>query len=132
MPSGARILVDSLKREGVKVIFGIPGLSNMQIYDAFVEDIQNGELRHVLMRHEQAAAHAADGYARASGVPGVCTATSGPGATNLVTGLITAYWDSSPVIAIPDKCLDPQLEKWHSKKLMQWVYLSTLQNTWWK
>jgi acetolactate synthase-1/2/3 large subunit len=100
MPSGARILVDSLKREGVKVIFGIPGLSNMQIYDAFVEDIQNGELRHVLMRHEQAAAHAADGYARASGVPGVCTATSGPGATNLVTGLITAYWDSSPVIAI--------------------------------
>ncbi|MDT7872058.1 MAG: acetolactate synthase large subunit [Sulfolobaceae archaeon] len=100
MPSGARILVDSLKREGVKVIFGIPGLSNMQIYDAFVEDIQNGELRHVLMRHEQAAAHAADGYARASGVPGICTATSGPGATNLVTGLITAYWDSSPVIAI--------------------------------
>jgi acetolactate synthase-1/2/3 large subunit len=100
MPSGARILVDSLKREGVKVIFGIPGLSNMQIYDAFVEDLQNGELRHVLMRHEQAAAHAADGYARASGVPGVCTATSGPGTTNLVTGLITAYWDSSPVIAI--------------------------------
>ena len=100
MPTGARILVDSLKREGVKVIFGIPGLSNMQIYDAFVEDLQNGELRHVLMRHEQAAAHAADGYARASGVPGVCTATSGPGATNLVTGLITAYWDSSPVVAI--------------------------------
>ncbi|WP_338600595.1 acetolactate synthase large subunit [Sulfolobus tengchongensis] len=100
MPTGARILVDSLKREGVKVIFGIPGLSNMQIYDAFVEDLQNGELRHVLMRHEQAAAHAADGYARASGVPGVCTATSGPGTTNLTTGLITAYWDSSPVIAI--------------------------------
>jgi len=72
----------------------------MQIYDAFVEDLANGELRHVLMRHEQAAAHAADGYARASGVPGVCTATSGPGTTNLTTGLITAYWDSSPVIAI--------------------------------
>jgi acetolactate synthase-1/2/3 large subunit len=100
MPTGARITIDALKREGVKVIFGIPGLSNMQLYDAFIEDLKNGELRHVLMRHEQAAAHAADGYARASGVPGVCTATSGPGATNLVTGLITAYWDSSPVIAI--------------------------------
>ncbi len=100
MPTGARLTIDSLKREGVKTIFGIPGLSNMQLYDAFVEDLMNGELRHVLMRHEQAAAHAADGYARASGIPGVCTATSGPGATNLVTGLITAYWDSSPVVAI--------------------------------
>ncbi|MUN28125.1 acetolactate synthase large subunit [Sulfuracidifex metallicus] len=100
MPTGARLTIDALKREGVKVIFGIPGLSNMQLYDAFVEDLMNGELRHVLMRHEQAAAHAADGYARASGIPGVCTATSGPGATNLVTGLITAYWDSSPVVAI--------------------------------
>lgn len=95
MPSGARIVVDSLKREGVKVIFGIPGLSNMPIYDAFLEDLKNGELRHVLMRHEQAAAHAADAYARVSGFPGVCTATSGPGVTNLVTGLISAYWDSS-------------------------------------
>ncbi|MCI2414414.1 MAG: acetolactate synthase large subunit [Candidatus Aramenus sp.] len=100
MPSGARILVDSLKREGVKVVFGIPGLWNMPFYDELFYDIQNGEIRHVLMRHEQAAAHAADGYARASGVPGVCTATSGPGATNLVTGFITAYWDSSPIIGI--------------------------------
>lgn len=100
MVSGARLIVDALKREGVKVIFGIPGLSNMYMYDAFYKDVQNGELRHILMRHEQAAAHAADGFARASGIPGVCTATSGPGATNLVTGLITAYWDSSPVIAI--------------------------------
>jgi len=100
MPTGARITIDALKREGVKVIFGIPGLSNMQLYDAFVDDLKSGELRHVLMRHEQAAAHAADGYARASGIPGVCTATSGPGATNLTTGLITAYWDSSPVVAI--------------------------------
>jgi len=100
MPTGARITIDALKREGVKVIFGIPGLSNMQLYDAFVDDLKSGELRHVLMRHEQAAAHAADGYARASGIPGVCTATSGPGAANLTTGLITAYWDSSPVVAI--------------------------------
>lgn len=100
LPSGARLVVDALKREGVSTIFGIPGLTNMPIYDAFLEDLQNGELRHVLMRHEQAAAHAADGYARASGKPGVCTATSGPGATNLVTGMVTAYWDSSPVVAI--------------------------------
>jgi acetolactate synthase-1/2/3 large subunit len=98
--SGARLLIDSLKREGAKVIFGIPGLTNMPLYDAFYEDLEREELRHVLMRHEQAAAHAADGYARASGFPGVCTATSGPGATNLVTGLITAYQDSSPVVAI--------------------------------
>jgi len=100
MPTGAKITIDALKREGVKVIFGIPGLSNMQLYDAFIDDLKSGELRHVLMRHEQAAAHAADGYARASGIPGVCTATSGPGAANLTTGLITAYWDSSPVVAI--------------------------------
>lgn len=100
MPSGARILVDALKREGVKVIFGIPGLYNMPFYDELFYEIQNQEIRHVLMRHEQGATHAADGFARASGFPGVVTATSGPGATNLVTGMITAYWDSSPVIAI--------------------------------
>jgi acetolactate synthase-1/2/3 large subunit len=92
--------VDSLKREGVKVIFGIPGLYNMPFYDELYYDLENGEMRHVLMRHEQAAAHAADGFARASGFPGVCTATSGPGATNLVTGVLTAYWDSSPIIAL--------------------------------
>ncbi|MUM64117.1 acetolactate synthase large subunit [Acidianus infernus] len=100
MPSGARILVDALKREGVKVIFGIPGLYNMPFYDELFYEIQNQEIRHVLMRHEQGATHAADGFARVSGFPGVVTATSGPGATNLVTGMITAYWDSSPVIAI--------------------------------
>jgi acetolactate synthase-1/2/3 large subunit len=100
LPTGARLIVEALKKEGVKVIFGIPGLTNMPIYDAFLEDLEKGELRHVLMRHEQAAAHAADGFARASGFPGVCTATSGPGATNLTTGLITAYWDSSPIVAI--------------------------------
>jgi len=100
LPNGSRILVDSLKREGVKVIFGIPGLYNMPFYDELYYDLENGEMRHVLMRHEQAAAHAADGFARASGFPGVCTATSGPGATNLVTGVLTAYWDSSPIIAL--------------------------------
>ena len=100
MINGSRLTIEALKREGVKVIFGIPGLSNMALYDAFLEDLISGELRHVLMRHEQAAAHAADGYARASGIPGVATATSGPGATNLLTGLATAYMDSSPVIAL--------------------------------
>jgi len=100
LPNGSRILVDSLKREGVKVIFGIPGLYNMPFYDELYYDLENGEMRHVLKRHEQAAAHAADGFARASGFPGVCTATSGPGATNLVTGVLTAYWDSSPIIAL--------------------------------
>jgi len=100
LPSGARILVEALKREGVKVIFGIPGLYNMPFYDELYYEIQNQEIRHVLMRHEQGATHAADGFARVSGFPGVVTATSGPGATNLVTGMITAYWDSSPVIAI--------------------------------
>ncbi|MGC9105956.1 MAG: acetolactate synthase large subunit [Thermoprotei archaeon] len=100
MINGAKLTIEALKREGVKVIFGIPGLSNMALYDAFLEDLISGELRHVLMRHEQGALHAADGYARASGVPGVATATSGPGATNLLTGLATAYMDSSPVIAL--------------------------------
>lgn len=100
MISGSKLTIEALKREGVKVIFGIPGLSNMALYDAFLEDLISGELRHVLMRHEQAAVHAADGYARASGIPGVATATSGPGATNLLTGLATAYMDSSPVVAL--------------------------------
>ncbi len=97
---GSELLVESLKREGVKNIFGIPGLYNMPMYDSFYEDLANGEMRHILMRHEQAAAHAADGFARATGIPGVCTATSGPGVTNLITGLVTAYQDSSPVVAI--------------------------------
>ncbi len=97
---GSKLLIESLKREGVKNIFGIPGLYNMPMYDSFYEDLENGELRHILMRHEQAAAHAADGFARATGIPGVCTATAGPGVTNLVTGLVTAYQDSSPVVAI--------------------------------
>ncbi|MEM3507034.1 MAG: biosynthetic-type acetolactate synthase large subunit [Candidatus Bathyarchaeia archaeon] len=94
---GARILLESLKKEGVKVIFGIPGGATIPIYDELYNET---EIRHILMRHEQGAAHAADGYARASGKPGVCMATSGPGATNLITGIATAYMDSSPVISI--------------------------------
>ncbi len=95
--SGSQALIESLKREGVKVIFGIPGGAIMPVYDVLYDE---KEIRHILMRHEQCAAHAADGYARVMRRPGVCMATSGPGATNLVTGIANAYMDSSPVIAI--------------------------------
>ena len=94
--NGARILIECLIREGVNIIFGYPGGSVLDIYD---ELPQYGEqLRHVLVRHEQAAVHAADGYARATGKVGVCMATSGPGATNTVTGIATAYCDSIPMV----------------------------------
>ena len=94
--SGAQIVCESLVREGVEVVFGYPGGTVIHLYDC----LPNYSLRHVLVRHEQAAAHAADGYARATGKVGVCFATSGPGATNLVTGIATAYLDSSPIVAI--------------------------------
>src|SRR5437763_753628 len=95
--SGAQILCRVLVEEGVDTIWGYPGGAIMPFYHA-LPDVP--EIRHILVRHEQAAAHAADGYARASGRIGVCVATSGPGATNLVTGLATAQMDSSPVVAI--------------------------------
>ncbi|MFA5336674.1 MAG: biosynthetic-type acetolactate synthase large subunit, partial [Candidatus Omnitrophota bacterium] len=94
--NGARILVESLKKEGVGAAFGYPGGQALPLFDA----IYNSDLKFYLVRHEQAAAHAADGYARVTGKPGVCIATSGPGATNLVTGIATAYMDSIPMIAI--------------------------------
>jgi len=93
--SGAKALVEALERQNVKVIFGILGGTILPVYDA----LRDSKIRHILSRHEQGAAHAADGYARASGKPGICMATSGPGATNLVTGIANAYMDSSPVIA---------------------------------
>ncbi|MBA2459017.1 MAG: biosynthetic-type acetolactate synthase large subunit, partial [Gemmatimonadales bacterium] len=95
--TGAQILCRALLEQGVELVFGYPGGAIMPFYHALPE---YPGLRHVLVRHEQAAAHAADGYARASGRPGVCVATSGPGATNLVTGLATAHMDSTPVVAI--------------------------------
>ncbi|HEX5386328.1 MAG TPA: biosynthetic-type acetolactate synthase large subunit [Gemmatimonadales bacterium] len=95
--TGAQILCRVLEEEGVELLFGYPGGAIMPFYHALPEF---PGLRHVLVRHEQAAAHAADGYARASGRPGVCVATSGPGATNLVTGLATAHMDNSPVVAL--------------------------------
>ena len=95
--SGSLALIEALKKQNVKIIFGIPGGAILPIYDALYDE---RDIRHILMRHEQCAAHAADGYARVKGEPGVCMATSGPGATNLVTGIATAYMDSSPIIAI--------------------------------
>jgi acetolactate synthase-1/2/3 large subunit len=95
--TGAQAILECLKKEGVNIIFGYPGGSVLPIYDAlyFEKDI-----KHILVRHEQGAAHAADGFARATGRVGVCVATSGPGATNLVTGIATAYMDSIPIVAI--------------------------------
>ncbi|MGA8034478.1 MAG: acetolactate synthase 2 catalytic subunit [Candidatus Acidiferrales bacterium] len=93
---GAQFLVKALEHEGVEVIFGYPGGAIMPVYDALIDS----RIRHVLVRHEQAAALAADGYSRASGKVGVCMATSGPGATNLVTGIANAYMDSIPMVAI--------------------------------
>ncbi|MQY76853.1 MAG: biosynthetic-type acetolactate synthase large subunit [Spirochaeta sp.] len=94
--SGARGIIKSLENQGVEVLFGYPGGATLPIYD----ELARSSIRHILTRHEQGAAHMADGYARATGKVGVCMATSGPGATNLVTGLANAYMDSSPVVAI--------------------------------
>ncbi|MEQ8236579.1 MAG: biosynthetic-type acetolactate synthase large subunit [Syntrophomonadaceae bacterium] len=93
---GADILMHCLQKEGVEVVFGYPGGAVLPIYDA----LYDSPIRHILVRHEQGAAHAADGYARASGKVGVCIATSGPGATNLVTGIATAYMDSIPMVCL--------------------------------
>lgn len=101
--SGANALVEALRREKAQVVFGLPGGAIMPVYDAFYkmrELPSERRIRHVLVRHEQTAAHMADGYARASGRVGVCMSTSGPGATNLVTGIATAFMDSSPIVAI--------------------------------
>ncbi|MGE4374810.1 MAG: biosynthetic-type acetolactate synthase large subunit [Methanoculleus sp.] len=96
MKTGARTLIEALQREGADTIFGYPGGVVLPIYD----ELYDSSIRHILVRHEQAAAHAADGYARASGRVGVCLATSGPGACNLVTGIATAYMDSIPIVAL--------------------------------
>ncbi len=95
--SGAKALIQSLENQNVTTIFGILGGAILPVYDALCD---TKKIRHILARHEQGAAHAAEGYARASGKPGVCMATSGPGATNLVTGIANAYMDSSPIIAL--------------------------------
>lgn len=96
--TGSEIVIECLKEQGVDTVFGYPGGCILNIYDELYK--HQGEIKHILTSHEQGAAHAADGYARATGKVGVCMATSGPGATNLVTGIATAYMDSVPVVAI--------------------------------
>ena len=103
--SGAKALIRTLESQGVEVIFGYPGGATLPIYD----ELAKSSIRHVLARHEQGAAHMAEGYARATGKTGVCMATSGPGATNLVTGLANAYMDSSPLIAITGQVPRPMI-----------------------
>ncbi|MDR1251634.1 MAG: biosynthetic-type acetolactate synthase large subunit [Treponema sp.] len=107
--SGARILIEALIEQGVDTVFGYPGGSVLHIYDELYK--QRGRIRHILVSHEQHAAHAADGYARSSGKVGVCLATSGPGATNLVTGIATAAIDSVPLVAITGNVSIPLLGK---------------------
>lgn len=107
--TGSEIVIECLKEQGVDTVFGYPGGTILNVYDALYK--HSNEIRHVLTSHEQGAAHAADGYARATGRVGVCMATSGPGATNLVTGIATAYMDSIPVVAITANVTLPALGK---------------------
>lgn len=105
--SGASALLTALEKEKVEYIFGLPGGANLPIYDALVDS----KIRHILVRHEQSAAHMADGYARIKRKAGVCFATSGPGATNLVTGIATAYADSAPIVAVTGQVALPMIGK---------------------
>ena len=98
--TGAQIMMKELKEEGVDTIFGFPGGVVIDIFD----ELARTDIRCILVRHEQGAVHAADGYARASGKTGVCLVTSGPGATNTVTGIATAYMDSIPWLYLPVRC----------------------------
>ncbi len=107
--TGAEIVIECLKEQGVDTVFGYPGGTILNVYDALYK--HSDEINHILTSHEQGAAHAADGYARATGKVGVCMATSGPGATNLVTGIATAYMDSVPVVAITANVNLPALGK---------------------
>lgn len=107
--TGAEIIIECLKEQGVDTVFGYPGGAILNVYDALYK--YRDEIHHILTSHEQGAAHAADGYARATGKVGVCMATSGPGATNLVTGIATAYMDSVPVVAITANVGKPLLGK---------------------
>ena len=107
--TGSQIVIECLKEQGVDTVFGYPGGSILNIYDELYK--HSDEITHILTSHEQGASHAADGYARATGKVGVCFATSGPGATNLVTGIATAYMDSVPLVAITANVTLPLLGK---------------------
>ena len=105
--NGAQAVLESLKRENVEVIFGYPGGAVLDLYDALYKT----KYPHILTRHEQGAVHAADGYARATGKVGVCFATSGPGATNLITGIATANMDSIPLVCFTGQVTNPLIGK---------------------
>ena len=105
--TAAKSLMDALEKLGVEYIFGYPGGAAMPIFDA----LYDSNIKLILVRHEQGATHMADGYARATGKPGVCLVTSGPGATNTVTGLLTAQMDSVPLIVISGQTISPMLGK---------------------
>ena len=105
--TGSEIIIECLKEQGVDTVFGYPGGTILNVYDALYK--HQDEIKHILTSHEQGASHAADGYARATGKVGVCMATSGPGATNLVTGIATAYMDSIPMVAITANVAKPAL-----------------------
>ena len=107
--NGSEIVIECLKEQGVDTVFGYPGGCILNIYDELYK--HSDEIKHILTSHEQGASHAADGYARATGKVGVCMATSGPGATNLVTGIATAYMDSVPMVAITANVTLPLLGK---------------------
>ena len=109
MLTGSEIICECLIEQGVDTVFGYPGGTILNVYDALYR--YQDKINHVLTSHEQGASHAADGYARATGKVGVCLATSGPGATNLVTGIATAYMDSIPVVAITCNVTVPLLGK---------------------
>ena len=107
--TGAEALMDSLRVHGVKIIFGYPGGAILPIYDAVHKAEKEGWLKHLMVRHEQGGSHAADGYARATGEVGVCFGTSGPGATNLVTGIATAQMDSVPLVVVTGQVPRPAI-----------------------
>src|SRR6478736_1979140 len=107
VPTGAEQLIRCLEREGVELVFGLSGGAAMPIFDALVDS----KIKLILVRHEQGATHMADGYARATGKPGVVLVTSGPGATNTVTGLLTALMDSAPMIVLTGQTISPMLGK---------------------
>ena len=107
--SGAQIIIECLVEQGVDTVFGYPGGAVLPLYDALYQN--RDRIRHILTSHEQGAAHAADGYARSTGKVGVCVSTSGPGATNLVTGIATAYMDSVPLVALTGNVIVPLLGK---------------------
>ena len=107
--TGARILMECLMEQGVDTVFGYPGGTILNVYDALYD--YSDKIKHILTSHEQGASHAADGYYRATGRTGVCFATSGPGATNLTTGIATAYYDSSAVVFISCNVSAPLLGK---------------------